>query len=33
MPGTPLVSSLAKDPTMSVLMLLIPLSVLIAACF
>jgi cbb3-type cytochrome oxidase maturation protein len=33
MAGTPLVSSLAKDPTMSVLMLLIPLSVLIAACF
>jgi cbb3-type cytochrome oxidase maturation protein len=33
MAGTPLVSSLAKDPTMSVLMLLIPLSVLIAVCF
>jgi cbb3-type cytochrome oxidase maturation protein len=33
MAGTPLVSSPVEDPTMSVLMLLIPLSVLIAACF
>jgi cbb3-type cytochrome oxidase maturation protein len=33
MAGTPLVSDLFEDPLMSVLMLLIPLSVLIAACF